>query len=547
VTGSPGRFSGLLWVIWDGASFDVVQALLDAGDLPALRAVTGGRVLPVEPLSPSCQTPPSLASLFTGGTILEHGVTGFAMPDRAPGATFVDVRSGFERAAVRRPLIWEDLAARGVRVGLSHVPWTAAGTTPAPERTIAIHAYERCLEPPRVVRLGADGPGLDGPLAVRECDDGYEVTAGETGERVLVHPASTLRLAGPPLRLGPGRATRVAALARPDGARLLVHTGLWDLRAEPAGLQGRLDAAVGAFAGKTLGDAYHDGDLGLRAMEGGDGAAEDALEESARAEVECFTRGAELLLREGWPDGLLVSYLPTIDEAQHELFRWWDSGEEPAARAREALRRAYGLADRHLARLLTGAGAACAVVVSSDHGAGALRRRCHPNETLARAGLTGLDERGRIDVRASRAAYHPAGNGSVWVNVAGRPGGLVAGESRGAVAEAAERALRAVRDPLTGGAPFDVRRVDEAERDALGDLLLGLRPGYEWTWRQAPDGSELSDTPKGGTHGTPTGESTLRGILAVGDGRVAAGLDGRLTLMDAHAVVRGLAAPARAR
>ncbi len=74
---------GVLWVIWDGASFDVVEQLLGSGDLPVLAALTGGRVLPLEPLSPNCQTSPSLASLFTGESVVEHGVTGFRTPVHA--------------------------------------------------------------------------------------------------------------------------------------------------------------------------------------------------------------------------------------------------------------------------------------------------------------------------------------------------------------------------------------------------------------------------------------------------------------------------------
>jgi predicted AlkP superfamily phosphohydrolase/phosphomutase len=90
-------FDGLLWIVWDGASCDVVNELLDQGDLPALRSLSAGVVVPLAPLSPNCQTPPSLASLYTGVAIAEHGVTGFRMPAREPGTTFVEWRSGFER------------------------------------------------------------------------------------------------------------------------------------------------------------------------------------------------------------------------------------------------------------------------------------------------------------------------------------------------------------------------------------------------------------------------------------------------------------------
>jgi hypothetical protein len=543
VTDGSGRFEGLLWVIWDGASCDVVRQLLELGDLPTLRSVSGG-VVPLAPLAPSCQTPPSLATLFTGAAITDHGVTGFRVPALGPQKSFVDSRSGFERALLRRPLIWDDLAAGGVDIGLSHAPWIAEQATRTPT-SIAIHAFERCLDPPRFIQLeaGASGPTLrrslrlgDREVVVSAREGAFEVSAPQTGERVSVTPSTAPGLAWRPLRLGPGIATRVAVVVERDGAARLVHSGLWAMRAQPPRLQQSLDEAVGPFVGKTLGDAYHSGGLGQRATEGGHGAAERALLESAQAQVESFTRCAELVLREGPRRGLVISYLPTIDEIQHEVFRWWDAGP---AHARDLLRRAYALADQHLARLLARVGSRCVVVVSSDHGAAVLRRNYHVNESLARADLLGFDVEGRIDVASSQAAYHPAANGSVWVNTVDRTGGLVPPGSRRSVVDAVERAIRAVRDPSTGHPPVEVRRVGEAERGSLGDLWLDTAPGYECRWEAAAQGAEFTETPKGGTHVTPTGESTLRGMLAIGDG-CARDLGQEMSLADVYSLVRAL-------
>ena len=106
----------------------------------------------------------------------------------------------------------------------------------------------------------------------------------------------------------------------------------------------------------------------------------------------------------------------------------------------------------------------------------------------------------------------------MWVNVRGRRAGVVDAGARDAVVMEAERALPQFRDPLTGHRSFEVTRVREADRGLLGDLPLAHRPGYECRPEAGPGGAEVVDVAKGGTHITPTGESTLSGIVAVGAG-----------------------------
>jgi predicted AlkP superfamily phosphohydrolase/phosphomutase len=545
------RFEGLLWVIWDGASFDVVQELLDSGQLPALGSLLKGRVLWLQPLSPSCQTPPSLATLFTGAAIVDHEVTGYRMPSWKPGTSFVESTSGFDPAAVQRPLIWDELAAKGCWLGLSHVPWTGDKDASRWPGSVAVHALDRRLDQPRFIPVSAGaaqrsgGQSLDlggRALIVNEHDGVYEIVAPESGESVRVVPSREVRFAERALRLGPGLATKVGLLIKPDSVLLLAHTGLWEMQVQPRQRQQSLDAALGAFAGRSLGDAYHDGDLGARAMEGGAGAAEQALVASARLQVESFTRACEFILRDAPTDGLVISYLPTIDEIQHEVFRWTGYGPagENVSRVREVLRSTYALADEQLARFLRHVGPRCKVVVASDHGAAVLRRNFHVNEALARAGLLRFDRQGGIDVRASQAAYHPAGNGSVWINTDDRAGGLVSRRMRRSVADSVERILRDARDPQTGLPPVEVKRLGEAERDKLGDLFLYSIVGYDCRSEPGPDGSEYSKTPKGGTHVTPTGESTLRGVFATNQWGQIRDYDAGMTLADVHSVVRGL-------
>jgi predicted AlkP superfamily phosphohydrolase/phosphomutase len=211
-------------------------------------------------------------------------------------------------------------------------------------------------------------------------------------------------------------------------------------------------------------------------------------------------------------------------------------------RAKEVIRTAYWLADAQLARLLRHVGPGCRIVVCSDHGAGVVRRDYHVNEILAGAGLTHFDAQGDVQPQASHVAYHPANNGSVWLNDISRPGGLVAADERDAVLDAAERALRAARDPVTGQSPADVMRIGEADRHLFGDLMIRLTPGYDSTSEQGPNGAEFAPGRKAGTHMTPTGESTLRGVLAISDGHHGDLDEGGMAITDVHHLVHRMIA-----
>lgn len=130
----------------------------------------------------------------------------------------------------------------------------------------------------------------------------------------------------------------------------------------------------------------------------------------------------------------------------------------------------------------------------------------------------------------------------MWVNGTELPGGIVEPDARGEVVAEAERVLRAFRDPATGGPSFEVTRVAEPERGRLGDLFLTHRPGYECRAEAGPQGAEVIEVARGGTHLTPTGERTLGGMLALGGGRA---VDRDVTLTDLAPMVKELLSESR--
>jgi predicted AlkP superfamily phosphohydrolase/phosphomutase len=117
---SPRR---VLAIGLDGATFDVLTPLMDAGRLPNLRALctqgSWGRLRStVPPL-----TAPAWTSFATGVNPGKHGIFQFFQSSNQRGPR-VALDSVVDRSAIRAPAFWRFLNDAGLRVGLVNVPMT---------------------------------------------------------------------------------------------------------------------------------------------------------------------------------------------------------------------------------------------------------------------------------------------------------------------------------------------------------------------------------------------------------------------------------------
>lgn len=133
--GRPGR--RLLLIAWEGADWDVIHPLMDAGQMPALERLVGcgvmGHLATLEPpVSPLRWT-----TLATGKPADIHRVLGFTSPDPAgQQARPADAR---DRAV---PALWNMFAARGRRPVV--VGWPARPAEPV-DGIFVTHLFARAL------------------------------------------------------------------------------------------------------------------------------------------------------------------------------------------------------------------------------------------------------------------------------------------------------------------------------------------------------------------------------------------------------------------
>lgn len=509
------------WMVWDAAAHWIVNRMVIEGQLPATtRLRASGLRAAARPPAPNCQTPPSLATMFTGEWPQRHGVTGFrlARPDGAVDAT----SSGFATGSCAVPTVWELAARHGLRTVSVHAPWIFNRDGHALEGVDAgIEAYGR-----RMARHG--GHVIDqvrtvgiGPftLRVEPCDGAVRVE--HPAGRLALRPADAWRQ----LPLAPGIGVWLRA-APVDGELLLLHTGAWQARVD-----GRDTALVQelrrlpVFAGEGLGSLYRAGRLGRRLAEGGDGSAEDLFLSS----VECVSRGfsaaVDAVLAHHRAD-LVVVYLPTTDDVGHELVGWCDGDaacyrSDVAEAAWKYLTRCYRTADSLLERVLNHAHRQDTVVLAADHGIAGSTWQVFPNAVLVEAGLAVAAD-GRLDPERSAVLYHPANDGSVVVNHCGRKSGWVAYSRIPGLLEQAELALRGIVEPFSGrAAVVDFRRATDSRDSAVVHFAQDFQPSAGIP----NDGRAVTTARKTGAHVTNTGDARLHAVLAAAGPGLTPGLD----------------------
>lgn len=535
------------WVVWDSAARWIVDRLDREGALPAVRRLrSAGVTAAARPPRPNCQTPPSLATLFTGTWPSQHAVTGFTVPG-GPGDPVDLERSGFDPIFPARPPVWRRAHARGKRTAFVHAPWVFdAGGGVEPGVVAAVEAYSTRIGGSGVLPL-TGAARLDWPAG----DEPVEVSgAGERPVARLVTRTGVTELARgegwKPVRLTGTAGFWARYLDLPSGPTL-VRTGTWAPRA--AGRDASLArdlAGAEVFAGEGLKSLYRSGVFGPRLADGGDGTAEQVFVSSLDCVTRSFGAVADVLLPRHTAD-LVVIYLPPTDDVGHEIVGWCDTASamhrpDIAGALWPYVRRCYAGVDAVLGRVLDRARDGDTVVLGADHGIVGSAYLVALNAALIAAGLAAATPDGGLDPRRSSVIYHPANNGSLRVNHDGLPGGRVPRASAGRALRAAMAALATIAPPAVAGAghtagvlpggPVVSGFLDADGRDLppsrVGDTddVAYVVPHDDYQPTAAVDGGPVvRPMAKSAAHVVNTGSDRLHAIFAASGPGLRAGTD----------------------
>ncbi|WP_328744911.1 alkaline phosphatase family protein [Streptomyces sp. NBC_00285] len=574
------------WLVWDAAAHWIVDRLTAEGALPnTARLRAAGVSAAARPPAPNCQTPPSLATLFTGTWPERHGITGFRIP--GTGGPVEESAAAFAPGRCAAPTVWHTAADAGLRTAAVYVPWTIGADGQAePGLDVAVEAYGDRIDRQAALVLaggqerfsvgtyvldvtpvgGADVTSTGAPDAatlgspdVRPTGGvgvapvggpDVEPAAGGVGHapgrgpavaqaachriRVTCGEHSVTLGAGDtdwhPLRLGTDTGVWLR-LIETEGRRVLLRTGAWRPRVvghDPALTHALTeDECLPVFAGEGIGPTYRAGLLGPRLVDGGDGTAEDLFLSSLACVQRSFEAPARTVLRRHSAD-LVVMYLPTTDDLGHELIGWCDpkgAAHRPDVDEQiwQRVRTCYGWADRLLGEVLDHAGAQDSVLLGADHGIAGTAWVVHPNEALIAAGLAARAPDGALDPGRSSVIYHPADNGSLWINHEDLPGGLVPRADTEDLLNRAEAALKGLTEPA--GRPLISGFSGSPGCDPTLVRHVLFDPDCLPTATLRPDRAVVVPAHKPGAHITNNGDPRLHAVFAARGPGLPSGTD----------------------
>ncbi|WAC71678.1 alkaline phosphatase family protein [Roseateles sp. SL47] len=403
----------LLWLLVDGLSLPLLRLL-------APRLPPCATTLPLRPLAPNCQTPPSLFSIWSGLPESAHRLTGYDMPVEGHASPLA-IREAFANWPQDVAMVWDDWAAGGGQVRTCAVPFVQ------PQRlagALLSHSqvYTPALAAPRLLRAGEtlviEALGVQWPVE----GHGDSLRLRNTPEGVVdlpLHQTRHLRLSDAVPATVAGHTHRAIALrtVRVEGELRLCMMGF-----QPVWIEGRdapqRQAAFRhrAYAALNPARLYADGALGLRLDAGGHGHAETLLLDLLHVVHQSFLE--DICWTLDAPGGeLVVAYYPVIDLLSHQLLRTMVSPANAAERdvAGQILARvAEWLGELLLScqrRLAPGS----RLVAHADHGMLPIHQEFSLNRWLHQQAWLTLDAEGGIDPQHSLVFYHPAENG--WLAV----------------------------------------------------------------------------------------------------------------------------------
>jgi predicted AlkP superfamily pyrophosphatase or phosphodiesterase len=550
-TGPPRK---VILLSLDGAAADVLQQLHREGALTAggferffREGQVADRLVPVNPTL----TAVNHISLATGYPASQTGIVSNRF--HPAGAPFLDNVSGFA-APIETETLWEAVKRQGQRVGVVTWPGVDLENTRrmgdwgmvyvgAPDRASAVVSFERkswsrMPDGPEANSLDSRSPaqralavvGKEGQygrefelVAVDRTDDGkvnYDAVVPLTpGIHQYLHPGQWGRIPcqvpNPPQGMSGTTFCWIKVLSLdPDlGSARIYFNALFSNQPYPLSFQTGMGEKNLLWPGPP---DDHSLDEFWKGQPGIDLATWN--EQSDR-----FTSffGAALRVATSRGDwNLILGYIPSIDEAGHELLVTDPAQPGYSVEKRDACaavrKKVWQSVDRELAALLKTVDLTKTVVaVVSDHGMAPVHSEFDPNVVLRDKGVLTADDKGKIVAGTKAYAVNVGGVAEIYVDPA---------------APDRDSLIRDLKKTLTGwndhGKKPIARVLTRKEGGPLGldhpnsgDLILFAADGYAFSSAGLREGKAITPTTVYGMHGYPNTDPRMAGIyMALGAG-----------------------------
>ncbi|MFP5195907.1 alkaline phosphatase family protein [Alcaligenes faecalis] len=407
----------LVWFLVDGLPHELVcaySAMRPHSKLAKLHSQ--GRTASLTPLTPNCQTPPSLFTIWSGHGVEKHGLLGYDVPRCVDGDP-TSFGNGFEIWPREIDMAWDLYAKRRQTIRACAVPFLQADRlTPW-----LLSATDVFHPPVAAARVFVDGEALSiPPLTLRvEISDSEILLRDDQGREywhcVIESDQPEAPLVLPGTVPGDSHFALILRGARVDGQPRLISLGYHAVQVHGTAAEARKRNGYSQpYVVSNPGKLYASGALGKRMNQGGQGAAEHLLVTLMRDVHNSFA--ADILDAVQTNDAdLVVGYYPVIDLLSHQLLRYvvTDDGATLNGPLADFFYVVMDWLDSLVIQLSERIAPKAKFIINSDHGMLPIEWDISPNVFFVRQGWLSLRSDGTIDAHRSAVFFHPAENGLI--------------------------------------------------------------------------------------------------------------------------------------
>lgn len=419
------------WLIWDAASKDITDRLLQENALPNLKKlVADGIYCRLKTRQLNCQTPCALAVQFAGKSAEELGISGFHTPLLNGHIPTLNYRSSFENESISKYCLWNEKELRDKKIALCQIPYAQSLFGNA----VSLECYKNhrqkywllCENEEQWEKDEVHGKSVYTDFVYGDQKLSICILRDRKGQ-ADIHISTPKRdfcirlnnenqfMKVIPFPFQDHLETNLYIALKENGECIFLFSDVYDyVSSDESQLRG-IRQAAGPFQGKGYGRIYRNHGFGLPQYMGGSGRAEQIFMFVVDNMAECFERLNNYFISDR-SNEIIISYQPCIDEVSHEFYGWYYNAKTENEKKFywKLLKQAYIFADRHLGILLDREDGDRQVIVSSDHGVYSVNHFFYINSWLKKCGYLKADEKGHIDIRETKAFYHPAGNGALY-------------------------------------------------------------------------------------------------------------------------------------
>lgn len=496
------------WTIWDAASYDIVNTMLNEGSLPNLKKILKtGKGFPVILNDYNSQTPCALAMQFTGKDSSFLDVGGYNTPNYKSLEHQTGYYCTFRNKKVSDYLAWHQKYIGYKKIGLSQVPYSSDETNEiygidgfSKKKADFKLIYETDFVKTKKTHIKT--------MTVTICNQTYTLFLIRENQYTYLR----ITTANNPniltiecdinqnndIWISNCAGFKIFVFTKENKELFILITDTWEYSLKNLRIDKFFHSEVGVFIGRAYGRLYRSGEFGRPFYEGGNGRAEEIYLDLLKTVSNSFT-SLNMWLINACSFSVIISYQPCIDEASHEFYGWWKNTE---GRDKEyfwnLLKQAYTYADNHLGCILDKMDLRDNIIVTSDHGIYSVSYDFFLNDYLKQKKMLFCNG-GKIDTNKSYVYYHPAETGAVYFNK-----------------NCTEKEIKDIKDKLLA-LVFDgkkiIKQLLKTNSKVMGDYYL--IPEDEINIRAGFDAHIICKTQKSGCHTVYNYKSSMRAICFV--------------------------------